>query len=287
MIAGVGDNPTLSDFLRSVYVPSRLEISDGAVEQIEAAIAVAERWAGRPLRVDDLTEDMLRGFLSDYRASRAAATVNSKRRHLLSLWQCAWEEGLLPSPPKRRKIRTARAEPRIPEAWTAEEIGRILESASQEPQAAWWRSLILVAYDTGERIGAILATTPGDIDPDRGYIVFRRTKNGQPRWCPLAQDTLAECRRLLGAPRERLWHWPYRREALYRRFRRICERAGVPVGWGQGSLFQRLRRSTASLIAAAGGNPSAHIGNTEAVCRRHYLDPRFQSNQLGLLPRPT
>ncbi|HUT88839.1 MAG TPA: hypothetical protein VMY37_05055 [Thermoguttaceae bacterium] len=284
----------LVDFLQNVYVPSRLDLSPPAAEQIVCAIRVFQRWACRPVVVADLNEDLVRRFLVSYLRTAAPATVNTKRGHLLALWQCAWEEGLRDAPPRRGRIRRAKAPARIPEAWTAAEVGRILAAARQEsgvldgiPATDWWTSLLLVMYDTGERRGAVLKTRPKDVSLAGGWVTFYATKTRAPRWCPLHQDTISACRRIYRTDRSVMWPCPYRSEWIGVQFRRILRRAGVTFGREHGGVFHKLRRTTGSLVEQAGGDGAKHIGNTRAVFLRHYCDPRFFSSQLDRLPRPT
>lgn len=288
-------SPDLETFLRSVYVPSRIDLGSDSIRQLAITIRVFQRWAGRVLTLDDLTEDLVRRFLCEYRQSHAAATTNSKRCQLLAIWRCAWDEGYLPQPPRAKRIRKARAAPAIPEAWTVEEVGRIFQAARQHagrriagiPAADWWLSLLMVLYDTGERRGATLATSPSDVSLDDGWVVFRRTKTGLPRFCPIHAETVAAVRRIYDPCRSLLWPWPYSREALEKRVRKILRRAGVAYGRGRGGLLHKFRRTAGTLVEQAGGDGAAFIGDTRKIFEAHYKDPRFfDRSQLGRLPRP-
>jgi integrase len=290
----ISANQSLATFLASVYVPSRLDLSDGAIEQMRITIRLLERWAGRSLSVYDLTEDLVRRFLTDYCRHHAPATVNSKRCQILALWQLAYDEEILERPPRRKRIRRATDAPAVPESWTPKEVGRILESSEQDrngidgiPAGDWWRSLLLVLYDSGERRGAAVnGVEPDDLSLDGGWVVFRRTKTRRPRWSQLHPDTVEACRVVYDAERQFVWPWPFSREALEKRFRAILKRAGVRYGRGKGGLFHKLRRTSGTLVEAAGGDGAKHLGNTRSLFERHYCDPRFLPSQLERLPRP-
>jgi len=284
----------LRDFLHSVYVPSRLEIAPESVRQIDISIRVCEQWAGRRLSLTDLDENLLRQFLAAYRAKHSPATTNSKRCQLLAIWRCAWEEEYLPAPPRARKIRKARAVPQIPEAWSAEEVGRILSATADLtgaiaglPSSAWWESILNVAYDTGERRSAIMAAKVSDITLAGPWIVFRRTKTGAPRWCPLSKETSASCARIFDPGRPLMWPWPCSREWLDKSLRSILRAAGVTYGRGNGGTWHKFRRTSGTLVEANGGDGARHIGNTRKVFESHYADPRFfNRGNLDRLPRP-
>lgn len=284
----------LQDFLHRVYFPSRLGLSESTAYQLTLTVRILERWAGRPVEVEALTETMLRDFLADFAGDRAGATINTVRHRLLALWRQAWQEELLPSPPRTKLIPKARDSPAIPEAWTAAEVGRILTAANRLrgtiagiPRAAWWLSILSTAYDTGERRGALLAVAPADVGLEAGRIIFRKTKTGRLRVCSLHPDTLAAIRVIYNPAAELLWPWPHSRPNLSARFRTILSNAGVAHGRGRGGLFHKLRRTSGTLVEVSGGDGSRHLGNTRRVFEQSYLDPRFLPDQLGLLPRPT
>jgi len=289
----MGTRITLLSFLRSVYVPSRLELSDNHVRQMEITVRAFGQWLGRDATIADLSEDTARGFLAAYRRDHAAATTNSKRCQLLAIWQCAFDEELLERPPRRSKVRRASPEPKTPEAWTPSDVAAIIASASQEtrpidgiPAAEWWRALLMVLYDTGERRGAALALEPTDLDIETGDVVFRRTKSRRERWCRLASDTLAACRRIYDPTRSLVWPWPWSREYLDKTLRRILTRAGVRWGPCRGGSLHKFRRTSGTLVEQAGGDGAKHLGNSRAVFDRHYRDPRFFHSSVDLLPRP-
>jgi integrase len=277
-------NPTLSGFLESVYVPSRVDISAGAVEQIRYAITAVERWHGSPVKIRQLSEPFVRGFLSAYAKDVSAGTVNSKRGHLLALWQCGWEEGYLPAPPKRTQVRRARATRRVPEAWTADEMSAILAACNATRRPAWWKSILLVAYQTGERRGALLATAPAAVNLDRACIVFTRTKTGRQRWCSLTPDCVAAVRSIYDATAPLVWRYSGTLRRLDDCLAGILDRAGVRHGRPAGGVWHKFRRTSGSLVEQAGGDGARHIGVTRAVFEMHYKDPRLFASSVNLLP---
>ena len=297
-IAGVileeKNNSTLADFLRSVYVSTRIDLGSESVRQMEISIRLLERFHGSLMRLNDLSEDLLRQFLTEYRKGHSAATVNSKRRQLLALWNCAWEEEYLSMPPRSRRIRRARESPNIPEAWNESEVGRIIHIAESMPGEVcdiaardWWKSLILTLYDSGARRGAALAVRMVDISLGDAWIVFRSTKTKTPRWAPLNSETIAACAKIYDPCRLLLWPWPHSREWLDKTFRKILRASGVAYGRNRGGLFHKLRRTSATLVEMHGGDGAKHIGDTRKIFLAHYRDPRFfDRSNLNCLPRP-
>jgi len=73
-----------------------------------------------------------------------------------------------------------------------------------------------------------------------------------------------------------LFPWPYdqNREdwpALVARFRKILRAAGLPSG--RKDLFHKIRRTTASHLAKAGGDATAMLGHSSEAVTLGYLDP--------------
>jgi integrase len=281
--------------LVQLYEQYHPDCSPGNLNQLSIAVRLFERWAGRVLTLDDLSAPMVIQFLSDYlRKGSSPATVNCKRCYLLALWRFARKLRLCSRGP--HDIPRMRERPELPEAWTVDEIGKILTVASKAtgdfagvPAGQWWTSLLLTLYDSGERIGAAKKLTPQDLDLDAGLVVFpaKIQKTGRPRLRRLHPETIAACRAVWSAGRPLMWPCPVSRETLEQRFRAILSMAGVRYGRGRGGLFHKVRRTSGSLIEAAGGDGSAHLGNTRVVFERNYKDPRLTAGSaLVSLPRP-
>lgn len=283
-----GGSPPLSKFIRH-YACGRLSLGAASLAQHEIAVRLFARWLGRSATLGDLCEDTLRQFLADYLAEGwSPATVNNKRTHLLALWRFAFEEDLIDRPPQARRIPRARERTPVPEAWDAIEVGRLLAAAGRcyPARRDWWVAVLLVLYDTGARISEVLRLDACDMDLDRGWVVFRRTKTGAERWRRLHADTVAVCRRVVRDGGGPAFPWPYSRRWLDDCFRRICRHAGVRYGRGRGGLWHKLRRSSGTLVEQHEGPGHTHLGNTRRVFERHYQDPRFAPDTLRYLPRP-
>ncbi len=283
----------LLDFLRDTYAPSRITIGKATVYQIELTIRALQRWRRRRVFVEDLTEELLRDFLGEFSKDHSPASTNTARHRLLALWRSAWQQGLLPAQPRTSLVHRVRECPPPPEAWTAAEVARILFAVkwlrgtiAGIPKPDWWRSLILAAFDSGERRGALLAVSPADVSLRTGRIRFHKTKTGRVRTCCLHADTVVAIGNIYNAARPLLWPWPFSLVNLSGRFRAILKRARVPYGRGHGGLFHKLRRTSGTLVEANGGDGAKHLGNSRVVFERSYLDRRFIPDQLALLPRP-
>ena len=183
---------------------------------------------------------------------------------------------------------------RIPVAWSREDLDRLFRAADTErllisgvPSPSWWRTLHLVAWDTGERITALLGCCWSHLSGEWLTIPaeLRKGKRSD-RAYRLAPQTLAALERIREPERPEIWPWPYHRSYLWIRYRIIRQRAGLPTD--RRSAFHRIRRSVASHYEAAGGNATELLGHESRATTRAYLDPRIVETPqaVDLLFRP-
>jgi integrase len=151
----------LLTFFREKYKPLRLL---GRSANTTRLYEISIRNFGRTLQheptLDDLTDmNVVKHMQAMLDAGRTAATANKDRAQLLTLWRQAHRTGLVGLYPEVPQL----PEPiRTPDAWLPEDIDRLLAATDKQvghfgsvPRSLWWRSLILLALDTGERIGAL------------------------------------------------------------------------------------------------------------------------------------
>jgi integrase/recombinase XerD len=65
-----------------------------------------------------------------------------------------------------------------PDPPTVEEIVAVMRAAGEDREGVRLRSLIVVLWRAGLRIGEALALAASDLDTDRGSILVRRGKGG-------------------------------------------------------------------------------------------------------------
>ena len=284
---------TIYEYFRESYDPARLV--GRAPETRAQYVTCCLAWASWPetVEIDQVTSAKFGSFLGYCLAQKKApATVNKYRRHLLAIFRHAHRQGVLPRVPE---VPTVPEPGRLPEAWTVADVERILSEARREegmignvPAWLWWPSLLRCLYDTGSRISALLQTRPQDLSMADRWIVIRGdvTKTKRPEFHSLSDGTIAAIAPIYSVDAEHIWPWPWTPKRIYPRFRRILQRAGVRYGRDRGGLFHKMRKTSASLIAANGGDPQQHLGHGSAsVTWDHYVDPRIAGRgQLGFLP---
>jgi integrase len=173
----------------------------------------------------------------------------------------------------------------IPLAWSEVELAALYAAAAKQidsvgnvPASLWWTALLLVVWDTGERIGALLSTPRGGVDRKCEWLaVGHEYRKGQDkdRVYRLGPKTSEKVRELLARHSEKLlFPWPYTKTYIWNRLEKILKNAGLPTD--KRCKFHRMRRSVASHYEAAGGDATALLGHANRrTTIKHYLDPRI------------
>lgn len=285
---------TLMGLLVDLYAPLRglkgrsIELYSGTIDRLR------EHLEREPL-VSDLVDLTVARFLAARtRATRAGrpispATIRKDQAHLTALSTFAVKRGLATAWLTVAGVRVPR---KIPAAYTAEEIGRLVAAGRERrgtiggvPAGWFWAVLLRVGFYSGERIGSVLAVTWADIDLDRGLILFpgeRRKGQVADILRPIPAEVVEELREHQGDPGARVFPWDRRPISVYNSLRALAVQAGVtPRG------FHGLRKAAASYVAAAGGDASAFLAHENPrLAARHYIDPRIAGvpSVLHLLP---
>ncbi len=223
-------------------------------------------------------------------------SINSYRTKLLVLYHWLYQRGYLeqkPSIPRARPIK------RMPEAWTAEEVGKLLAVARNWPgnvgrhaAAKRWPARIHAVYWTGARIGSVMEATPADFDADKGVLVLRKTKNSRERGYRLHPVAVAAIREIYSPAADRLFVWPHCYTNLFKEFRRLVRQAGIRYTPGKRfQLFHRLRRTTITycwIADPALAQRQADHSSAE-ITKNHYVDPLIAQqaqSAVDVLPVP-
>ena len=262
----------LIDLLLAEYSPLR-GLSARTEKLYGYTLAAWAKSLGRSPTLDDLDEVAVARFLAVRSRDVAPATVAKDRAQLVALWSFAAKRGLVDRWPEVRRITVPE---RVPEAWTTEEFRRLLAAATLEqttiagiPARHWWRAVLRLAYDTGERCAAIMALRWADVREDD--VIFRaETRKGGRRDIarPFGDSTGLALDQIREPRRELVFPWDRHPSYLWGRLGIILKRAGLPND--RRCKFHRIRRTTASFYAAAGGDPtgSANVGHPGHVVLR-------------------
>lgn len=252
---------------------------------------------GHEATIDDLDDLVVARFLRwraqqpNYRTKGrkgplSPASVAKDSAHIRTLWNwCA-----------RKRMKRANGEllefpdyarPKVPRprpvAYTAEELQQLLDTARHRKgyvsgvPAAWlWPTMLKAMFETGERVGAVLALRWGEVDLDRRTLTFlAATRKGHRETItraisPELAAALAARRR---APGQLVWPWLEDRKMIsaYGSLRVLCRTAGVPY-----HPFHSIRKATASYLKRAGVSAKVQLGHSsEEMAENHYYDQRI------------
>jgi len=150
-------------------------------------------------------------------------------------------------------------------------------------KSSWWRSLVLVLYWSGARIGAVIAANRDDLETATGWLHLRAesAKTGVGQWVQLPLEVVKSI-----PGDDLLFPWPYGRRQLFAALKRIVIRAGLPPS--REYRFHAFRRTAATLAtdAASLDVASRALGHTTRQMTLRYIDPRVTSQSLSrVLPR--
>lgn len=270
---------TLTTFLDTVYVPLRLRgRSPESVRLLRHSINQFSRWLGRQATLEDLDDLVVSQWLAAMAAKKSPNSVARERSGILALWNLAQGRGLVRLRPT---VAPELVPHKVPRAFTVEELERLAQAASWSsgwvgpvPAATFFRALIAVGLETGERISAILHTPrSGWQRPTLTVPAIVRKGRAQERVYELSPEACDLVDAVSSHSGPTVFWWTASGTALRKRWKTITRRAGL--GDGRDVQFHALRRSTASHLTAAGLDATAYLGHsTDRITRRSYLDPR-------------
>lgn len=291
----MSDAAKLRSILEDDYSPLR-GLKPKALLQFRLSLKRFGEHLGHEPTVADLDGIAVQRFLSARKAKVSAATALKDRTHIAALWNHLF---------RLRRVNVApaavlpplRAPRRVPRAYRDHEVAAVIRAAlatpggiDGRPASIWHASLIRAAFETAERVGALLLVEWRDVDlHERSILLRAENRKGahQDLLRPISQETcrwLAELRRDAG-DRRLVWRWDRTPTHLWSHYRAICQRAGVqPRG------YHGLRRAAASYIAAAGGlgEAAAALGHASpSTTQAHYVDQTIAKptrSHLEMLP---
>lgn len=276
----------LLDFFTEEYKPRRLLGKSANSDRLyRLSIAAFSKTIGRPATLADLTnmnlvrhmQNRIEGKLF---AGKSRGTANKDRCQLLAIWRMAHRLGYVQVFPEVPEL----TEPeRVPKAWTRDDleklfayIDRMSGDLGRVPARLWWRALVMLALDTAERIGAVRAARWEWLE-DRWIQMPAEVRKGGKRdkkyWLsPLTHSLIMQMKKL-NADAVLILPWPRCSNSIWIEYGKILKAAGLPNG--RQDKFHRLRKTTASVLFAAGCNPQEALDHQHRRTTKRYIDPRF------------
>ena len=147
--------------LFAIYADKRLRgCSPNTLRLYKHSIAAFEKTLGRSATLEDLTDDNLQNHM--WRLvdeGRSRATANKDCAQIGAMWRFANRNGMVSNWPN---VKLLQEPERVPMGWLPHEMDRIFASIEKEPgkifsipAKLWWKCLVSVLLETGERIKPI------------------------------------------------------------------------------------------------------------------------------------
>ena len=277
---------TLRNFFKTTYRPLRLRgRSPKTVALYDNLFRQFDQWLKAEGIADEggiehLDELVLSRFLEHRAETHSPYTVEKERSQLLALARLAWERRV-PGIERMPTCPPGVLPQKVPTAWSAEQMQALWAQASRPtawpigkvPSHEFMPALLGLCWETGERIGALLAVPAGEYRRPTVTVQPESRKGGRVgRVYELSPELCDRLDRLAAYGHPMLIPWQGHLTALYGRIKTLLRRAGLS---GKRLAFHQVRRTAISHLAAAGGDPVAFAGHANpSVTRRWYLDPR-------------
>lgn len=265
---------TVKELLEKEYAPLRA-LKPTAIYQFRLTL---DRWAdnlGHAPTLEDLRPLPVQAFIAHRRAQVSTATARKDRTHIVALWGYAAKRRLVEEFPT---IPPLRAPARIPRAYKVDDVSKLLRTALDHPGAIhglpasiYFASMLRLAWETAERIGAIRQLRWREVDLDERAVVFlAESRKGATRDIRrvISEPLAGWLRQIRRKDADLVFPWDRHPTSLWYELKKIAAVAGVTARG-----FHGLRKSAASYVTAAGGDATRLLDHSNpTITRDHYLD---------------
>lgn len=246
-----------------------------------------EKFLGRAPNMHDLNDVTVSKFAAHRIDSGLSKfTVNKDLFNLLAIWRWAHKKGVIKAWPD---VELEKPPTKAPVAWLHEELDALVAACRSEREPIghfrgcdFWTALVLLTWDTGERIGAVIALDWSQVDLRNRWVRFDaddRKGGTTDNQLQIADDTAKALAKLI--PHDgKVFKWPYTPTYIYAKFAKVLQRAGLPTT--RVHKFHCIRKSTASHYEAAGGNATELLGHSSRKITKAYLDRRIVKPQSAI-----
>tara|TARA_Y100000401_G_scaffold112632_1_gene112317 strand:- start:13057 stop:13956 length:900 start_codon:yes stop_codon:yes gene_type:complete len=263
-------------FLKDIYSPIS-GISPRTVKLYEMTLNSWAKFLGYEPTLGDLKMLPVSQYIAHRLQKNKPATAAKDRAQIVALWNSAAKQGYVEVWPQVRRVRVPEV---MPESWTVSEFKLLVQTARNtkgkigEIRAGYfWQALLLTAYDTGERISAIMSLRWTDVSGDNLIFRAETRKNSTRDICRKVGAATRMSIDLIREPkREKVWPWPYRDTYLWYKYGKILETADL--GDLRRNKFHKIRRTCASFYHLGGGDAQVLLDHSSPAVTRRYLDPR-------------
>lgn len=225
-------------------------------------------------RVGEVTAKRLNSYLVKRLEEVSGITARNERTICLCVWRWAYNAELIDTAP--RGIGKLRARRKPTRAWTLDSLRRLLEATKQHDgrrlrtgadRGLFLRCWILLAYETGARLGDVMAFRREHLNDDA--LAWTQSKTGDPLTRPLTPACLTAIDAMLAAsPDGSILGWACRRRQALRLMRELIDSAGLE---GSGKWLRRSGATHCEMQQAGSGR--LHLGHrSPALFEQAYCD---------------
>jgi len=249
--------------LADLYVNSRMICDEYCVQLKRIASSAG-----------DVSNESVNEYLRARQGSVSTITLRNERGHLLTLWRFGYETGAVDDMPRGiMKVKVRRPPTR---AWTEDQIRTLLVAADKQAavrmrsganKAAFLRAWILLAYETGARLGDVMAFSRDHLRGDS--IAWTQSKTGDPLTRVLTKACRDACERMLeSSPDGRIIGWATTKRNATRLMRSLIDSIGLS---GSGKWLRRSGATHCEMMKAGAGR--LHLGHrSPALFEQAYCD---------------
>lgn len=247
---------TVDSVLESYLLQS--DLAQTSIEYYRKSVQVFCRWSVAA-NAPEFTAATVSRFLLDKqaegRSSHYRASLRNALRALLRFAGC------------QEKLRQVKLASLSPEAWTPEEVAKLIAACEPMPEGSrlYWQTLIQAAWYTGLSQADLHRVKIDDFAAD-GTLEIARSKTGKLAFVAVPREILVAVRPYLDG---RCWPLLTSREWFRRTFAKIVKRAGL---FG---TFPKLRKSSGTFAELLHpGRGHEHLANSRKIFESNYLARR-------------
>ena len=226
------------------------------------------------LRAGAVSVESLNAFLKKRATERQSTTVRSERTILLTLYRWGYENKLIADAP--RGVMKVKARKAPTKAWTIEQLRSLVEATRKHDKArlrsgaslgAFLRCWVLVAYESGARLGDVMSFTADNLDGDT--LSWTQSKTGDPMVRTLTNACRSAIAEMLAAsPTGSILGWACGRRMAIRHMRKLIDSVGIG---GTGKWLRRSGATHCEMERAGAGR--LHLGHrSPALFEQAYAD---------------
>ena len=141
--------------------------------------------------ISDISRDDVLAFRNSQTGKLSKTTINHNLKCIRMVFAAARRESLIPKDPCESVNKVKNGPKQTRRCFTVKELGVVLREADPE-----WRSMILFAIYTGQRLGDIAALTWASVDLSAQVLRLHTAKTGRQMMIPIAPPLLKHLKSL-------------------------------------------------------------------------------------------